>query len=178
MNRALPLAISMVLTASVSEARSLPPSAFPELPTGIVAELEHRGCRIPQLHWRKRNNVIQGDFTRLAQMDWAVVCKTRGETTLLVFAQGAAQPMEAMKINNGLYADLSITSVSRETMVDHLTQIQRKPAPLPQLDHDGISYSLGPRNPDSRNFSDNAAEGGLLYFDGNKWTCLETMIAN
>jgi hypothetical protein len=179
MNRALPMVLSVFLTPALLEARSLPPSAFPELPSGIVTELTQRGCRVPQLHWRKRNNVIQGAFTRQGQMDWAVVCKTRAQTTLLVFPQGADQhPMAVERVQNGLYVDMSITGISWQAMVDRLKQTQLKPAPVPPLDHDGISYWLGPRNPDSRNFGDNAAEGGLLYFDGSKWTRLWTMIAN
>lgn len=113
-------------------------------------------------------------------MDWAVVCTTKSDTTLLVFAHGAEQPpMELVKIRNGLYADMSVTALSRQSMADYLTKTQTKPGqPLPPLAHDAISYWLGPRNPDSRSFSDNAMESGVLYFDGSKWTHLTTMIAN
>ena len=101
-------------------------------------------CQIPQIQRHKRINVIQSDFIQPGQTDWAVVCKTKAETRLLVFSHGAQQqPMEVVKVRNGLYADVSITAASRQAMADYLTKTQTKPGqPPPQLEHDGISYWL------------------------------------
>jgi hypothetical protein len=182
MSRVRRLSLVLFLTAvfSQAKARSLPPSAFPELPKSIVAELERRGCQIPQIQRHKRTNVIQGDFVHQGETDWAVVCKTKGESVLLVFASGTEErPFEVVKVPNGLYADMSIALVGQQKMLDIMSQTPAKPKhPLPSLEHEGISYWLGPRNPDSHNFSDNAAESALLYFDGTKWARLMTMIVN
>lgn len=132
----------------VAEPKSLPPSAFPELPTWIVAQLTQRECRIPQSHRRKKDNVIQGAFKQPGRTDWAVLCKTKTETKLLVFTQGE-DPVGVEKVQNGLYADVSIQVASPLFMADYLQKSQVKPAALPKLDHDGLWYWLGPRNPDS-----------------------------
>jgi hypothetical protein len=178
MRPALRLALIVFLPAVFAQARSLPPSAFPELPGGIASELEQRGCRIPQVKRNQRSNLIQGDFVHPGETAWAVVCKTRTDNILLVFVPGAdARALEVYKVRNGLYKDMSISVVDRQKMLD-FAATWNAPKPLPSLDHGGISYWLGPRNPDSRSFSDNAAEGGLFYFDGSKWAPLGTMIAN
>ena len=63
----------------------LPPTAFPELPTNLVQELQRRGCTIPQEAYSKTkpNNVIKGEFARAGQIDWAVLCSVRGVSTIL-----------------------------------------------------------------------------------------------
>jgi hypothetical protein len=106
--------------------------------------------------------------------------RPKAENVLLVFAPGAeGRPFEVVKVRNGLYKDMSITVSSQQGMLDALKPTSgRLGNSIPQLEHDGISYWLGPRNPDSHNFSDNAAESTLLYFAGGKWTRLMTMIAN
>src|SRR5688572_21225806 len=64
----------------------LPASAFPELPRHLAAELERRGCTIPQESYtKKRNNVIQGEFARPGQKDWAALCSSGGSSSILVF---------------------------------------------------------------------------------------------
>lgn len=83
MNRQVPLAFIVLIGAfGEAQARSLPPAAFAELPKSIVAELEQRGCQIPQIQRHKRINVIQGDFVRSGEQDWAVLCRSRDETRL------------------------------------------------------------------------------------------------
>src|ERR1700677_2421506 len=78
--------------------RSLPPSAYPELPSAVVDELERRACQIPQIQRHKRSNVIQGEFIKPGQSDWAVLCTTKQDTVLLVFENGSErQPMEIAK---------------------------------------------------------------------------------
>ncbi|HEY6292336.1 MAG TPA: hypothetical protein VI455_12370 [Terriglobia bacterium] len=60
---------------------TLPPHAFSELPRSTLQQLEETGCRVPQLSppqegLPKHVNVIQGEFARPGQEDWAVLCAT------------------------------------------------------------------------------------------------------
>jgi hypothetical protein len=67
----------------------LSPSAFTELPKNLVAELHKRGCTIPQTPMViGRQNVIQGDFARPGQIDWAVLCSVGRTSSVLVFWNG------------------------------------------------------------------------------------------
>lgn len=69
----------------------LSPAAFPELPKNIVAELQRRGCGIPQLSMiDKHQNVIKGEFMRPGQTDWAVLCSIGRVSAILVFWNASA----------------------------------------------------------------------------------------
>lgn len=68
---------------------ALRPSALPTLPRAFRAELERRGCTVPQSH--RSENVISGHFAASTQVDWAVLCSQRGQSTILVYWGGAAQ---------------------------------------------------------------------------------------
>jgi hypothetical protein len=75
----------------------LPPSAFPELPANVAAELTRRGCTIPQTTYtNKPHNVIRGEFARAGQRDWAVLCSVKGTSSILVFWNGAAKNPAAL----------------------------------------------------------------------------------
>lgn len=70
----------------------LPPAAFSALPAGVVRELQRRGCTIPQESYTKKpHNVIQGEFARAGQSDWAVLCSVKGISSILVFWNGSPQ---------------------------------------------------------------------------------------
>jgi hypothetical protein len=66
----------------------LPPSAFPQIPSNIVRDLKRRGCTIPQ-STRKPQNVVVGDFARLGQQDWAILCSVNRVSSILVFFNGS-----------------------------------------------------------------------------------------
>ena len=56
--------------------RYLEPSQLRELPDAVRADLEKLGCRIPRfMKWDARHNVIQGQFFKAGQNDWAVLCQ-------------------------------------------------------------------------------------------------------
>lgn len=77
--------------------RRLPVSSFPDLPAPIAAELNTRGCMIPQTWQAHRpENVVEGSFERAGSADWALLCSAKGQTSLLVFFASAAanQPAE------------------------------------------------------------------------------------
>ena len=78
----------------------LPPNAFTELPAGIVAELNRRGCTIPQAGIagvvEGPHNVIKGHFMKPGQMDWAVLCSVNRVSSILIFWNGS--PSNASEI--------------------------------------------------------------------------------
>lgn len=64
----------------------LSPAAFPELPKKLRAELQRRGCTIPQLSGVEgQRNVIKGEFAKSGQTDWAVLCSIGRVSSILVF---------------------------------------------------------------------------------------------
>jgi hypothetical protein len=68
------------------EAKTLPPSAFPELPKTIRKRLETLGCAVPQVAGEaKPQNVVHGSFARPAQTDWAVLCSRAGKSSIFIF---------------------------------------------------------------------------------------------
>ena len=68
------------------ETRTLPPSAFPELPKTVRKRLEALGCAVPQVAVEvKSQNVVHGSFARPAQTDWAVLCSRAGKSSIFIF---------------------------------------------------------------------------------------------
>jgi hypothetical protein len=67
----------------------LEPRAFSILPKNIVEHLERRGCTIPQaFNDSKPHNVVQGQFRKAGQVDWAVLCSEGRVSSVLVFWKG------------------------------------------------------------------------------------------
>ncbi len=76
--------------------RNLPVNAFPDLPGPIAEALTARGCVIPQTYQAHRpENVIHASLERPGSDDWAVLCSTQKQISLLVFfaTASAAQPV-------------------------------------------------------------------------------------
>ena len=76
--------------------RRLRPSDFPTLPARIVKELDRRGCTIPQvtvegLDTNKPHNVVEGEFARKGQKDWAVLCSRGGRSAIRIFWGGSGK---------------------------------------------------------------------------------------
>jgi hypothetical protein len=71
----------------------LKPSALKQLSRSIVRKLEAQGCTIPQVDDPAvgpiQTNVIHGEFARIGQVDWAVLCARDGRSTILVFWGGS-----------------------------------------------------------------------------------------
>jgi hypothetical protein len=71
--------------------RHLPIDSFPDLPAAIQAELNRRGCLIPQTYEAHRpENVVHGRLQGPNSSDWAVLCSAKGTVSLLVFFTGDA----------------------------------------------------------------------------------------
>ena len=75
----------------------LPVASFPGLPAGVSADLDRRGCRVPQTYAaRAPANVIRGEFTHAGQTDWAVLCSVDGQSAILVFHAGGATSVDEL----------------------------------------------------------------------------------
>jgi hypothetical protein len=126
----------------------LSPAAFPELPKNLRAELQRRGCTIPQLSMTEgRQNVIKGEFAKPGQTDWAVLCSVGRISSILVF-------WNASEINPGRIAETkdidrlqgaegdkivysrAITAVGKADIMRHYLGYGG-PRP-PPIDHQGI----------------------------------------
>jgi hypothetical protein len=78
--------------------RLLPVSSFPDLPGAVAAELNRRGCMIPQSFEAKQpENVIHGAFRAAGSSDWAALCSSQQTTTLYVFFAGQAESPIALR---------------------------------------------------------------------------------
>lgn len=145
----------------------LPPSAFTELPTDIRRELERRGCTVPQV-WedKKPHNVINGEFTRKGQTDWAVLCSLNRVSTILIFRIASGRdPSELARESDidslaGVGGDAigysrAISPVGREYI---LRQYRAYGGPKPPtIDHQGIDDAF-------------VGKGSVVrYFHAGRW---------
>jgi len=138
---ALALAFLAIFLAQPSSAQiaRLSPAAFPELPTNLVQELQRRGCTIPQETWSgKRNNVVNGQFAKPGQTDWAVLCSLKGVSTILVFWNASEKNPDAIApADDGDNAQpRGIRAVGRDFIMRHY-RAYGGPKP-PPIDHQGI----------------------------------------
>ena len=126
----------------------LRPQAFPELPATVRAELDRRGCTIPQVPMIEgRQNVIKGEFSKAGQTDWAVLCSIGRVSSILIFWNGSGlKPAEIEKApdqdrlqgwgGDKIVYSRAITPVGKRYIMEHYNAYGgEKPPPL---DHQGI----------------------------------------
>jgi hypothetical protein len=144
----------------------LPPSAFPELPANLAAELQRRSCSIPQAFPEKRHNVIRGQFAKPGQTDWAVLCSVNGVSAILVFWNASEKnPAEIARQadrdrlqgagGDTIVYSRAISAVGKSFILEHY-RAYGGPQP-PPLDHQGIDDA----------FVEKASV--VLYFHQGKW---------
>lgn len=131
----------------------LEPAAFPNIPAAVRADLDKRGCTIPQSPEvdEQPNNVIRGRFTSAAPQDIAVLCSLRSVSRILVFRGGAVTnvaELAPMADKNFLQTTgPSTIAFSRVISLASSARIRiyqkefggGDGAALPPLDHDGIN---------------------------------------
>lgn len=152
--------------------RHLPISSFPALPAAVQAELERRGCLIPQTYEAHRpENVVHGSFEKPGSSDWAVLCSARGEVSLLVFfSRDADQPavlasgteathLQAHDLTGVLGFNWGIDAASPERVRDAQSAMEHRPA---KLDHDAVAESVV----DQRAF--------FHFFSKGAWSVVDT----
>lgn len=151
--------------------RHLPPSSFPELPAAIAQQLTQRGCLIPQTYEAHGpENVIHASLERTDSSDWAMLCSSRGEVSLLVFFASAPQrptvlaaAQETTRLQpHGASATLGfnwgIDAASPKTVHEAQAGLGHRP---PAPDHDALA--------------DSVVEGRTAYrfFAKGRWTTLD-----
>jgi hypothetical protein len=130
----------------------LQPKAFPELPSNLRAELERRGCTIPQVPPQVsmiagRQNVIKGEFSKPGQTDWAVLCSIGRVSSILIFWNGSVlKPAEIERApdqdrlqgwgGDKIVYSRAITPVGAKFITEHYNAYGGENPP--PLDHQGI----------------------------------------
>jgi hypothetical protein len=136
--------------------RHLPVSSFPELPAGIQALLNRRGCLIPQTYAAHHpENVIHASLEHAGSSDWAVLCSAEGTVSLLVFFTDLpAQPviLASAPENDRLQAHDPTGVLGFNWGIDPASpaqvreaQIGLEPRPL-RIDHDALADSVVERH--------------------------------
>jgi len=155
----------------------LPATSFPNLPDAIQAELNRRGCLIPQTYEAHQpENVVHGSFERPGSSDWAVLCSAHGTVSLLVFFGS----------NSDLHPDHDPSVLASEPETERL---QPHPpasalgfnwaidAATPQRVHDAQA-GLEPRPPaiDHDALADSTIDHRTVYhfYANGAWTLLDT----
>jgi hypothetical protein len=130
--------------------RRLDPFTFSELPQSIVAQLQARGCTVPQSYALDRpHNVVRGSFATKYQEDWAVLCSRDGLSEIQVFWGGPARCNAVLKKSpdrgwlqgmgsQGIVYSQAIDSAGRER-IQSFHEAFGGPQP-PPVDHDGIEH--------------------------------------
>jgi hypothetical protein len=162
----MPTDVRQALETADQRVVRLSPAAFPDLPKNLLADLNRRGCLIPQvLPAKQRHNVIKGEFSKRGQTDWAILCSVGGVSSILVFWNGSASnPARIAEANDidflqdsgtGFAYSREITPVDRAYILRHYDAYGgSKPPPV---DHQGINDAF--------------VEKGsvVLYFHRQQW---------
>jgi hypothetical protein len=143
----IPSDLRRALETADRQVTRLSPSAFPDLPKNILADLKRRGCLIPQVPMIKQtHNVIRGEFSKSGQTDWAILCSVQGVSSILIFRNGSgANPAQIAAAEDKGYLQWSgsgwdfsraIAPADRAYILQHYQAYGgTKPPPL---DHQGI----------------------------------------
>lgn len=151
--------------------RRLPLNAFPDLPSGVVEHLNQRNCLIPQSYEAHHpENVVHASLERAGSSDWAILCSTDGEVSLLVFFGSAPdrpvvlatvpekERLERHDSSGVLGFDWAIDPASPDAVQQARSGMERKP---PRPDHDALADVIIDRKTVYR------------FFSRGKWTLLD-----
>ncbi len=117
--------------------RYLDPSQLRELPAVIRADMEKLGCRVPKfMKWDARHNVIQGQFLKPGQTDWAVLCTVGDKTGILLYPGGAASDLPMLR-SEPTDPVRTIHVISAFVLQKRAVRDRPDQTP-PAFDHDGI----------------------------------------
>ena len=132
--------------------RHLPVSSFPGLPEDLAAQLNRRGCLIPQTYEAHRpENVVHASLERAGSSDWAVLCSERGTVSLLVYFSSApakllvlaaapeTERLQSHDPSGVLGFNWGIDPASPEQVHQAQSGLEHRPA---LLDHDALADSL------------------------------------
>lgn len=132
--------------------RRLPVNAFPDLPDGVVEQLQKRQCLIPQSYEAHHpENVVHASLERAGSSDWALLCSADGKVSLMVFfAGGQSRPAILLTVPEGqrlqrhdssgvMGFNWAIDRASPDAVHDAQSGLDRKP---PRVDHDALEDIL------------------------------------
>jgi hypothetical protein len=134
---------------STGIAADLDPSAFPMLAAKVRADLEARGCKVPQsFPDTVPHNVVRGRFTDSSQTDVAVLCLARDTATILVYRKEgtedivelapASQDQYRQTVAGGGMEFSRAVGVATPEFIRVRHERYGGPTP-PPLDHEGIN---------------------------------------
>jgi hypothetical protein len=147
----------------------LAPSAFPQLPPEIRADLVGRGCRVPQTYLSQRpHNVVAGRLTHAQRPDWAVLCSVARVSRVLVYRAESGLPDSLAlapdrKYLQGWGGDSIV--YSREIVVLRGAEIREdygNPALPVALERDGINDAFAGKT------------SVVHYWQDGKWRLIES----
>jgi hypothetical protein len=132
--------------------RHLPVSSFPALPQAVQAQLEQRGCLIPQTYEAHRpENVVHASLEARGTSDWAALCSVQGTVSLLVFFADGSKPamelasapeterLQVHDVTGVLGFNWGIDPASPKDVADAESGVTPRPPPL---DHDALADSV------------------------------------
>jgi hypothetical protein len=157
------LLLISLLSLSAPRVATLSVSAFPKLPSNVAKELKRRHCRIPQLPGDPagRRNVIQGEFAKPGQTDWAVLCRFQKTTKILAFWSGLeTNPSEEEA--GPITARYALYPAERKWIV--VDPSLWKGTELPPIDHQGLLLCIVT--------SDQSQSFATMYYLGGRWLAL------
>jgi len=117
--------------------RYLDPGQLRELPQAVRADMQKLGCRIPKfMKWDARHNVIQGQFFKPGQTDWAVLCRAGEKTGILLYPGGLVTDLPMLRSEQ---SDPTRTIHVVSAFVLQKRAVRDRPdEPPPVFDHDGV----------------------------------------
>jgi hypothetical protein len=155
--------------------RRLPVSSFPQLPAAVQAELNRRGCLIPQSYEAHGpENVVRGSVERRGSADWVALCSVQGTVSLLVFF-GDSPDEPAVLASVPETERLGPTTLSGQTAA--LGFNWEIDVATPERVH---AAQVGMRNRPAMQDHDAVAESEIdqwtiyHYFDGGRWKLVVT----
>ena len=149
----------------------LDPSTFTNVPAPVTAELQRRGCTVPQVFGGQQpHNVVRGSFRTPDRVDWAVLCSRQRRSSILIFWNGNPKLVSELAtrsdadflqvISPGEIGFSRGIAVASPDYIRRQAQRYGRPTP-PRLTHDGIDDA----------FVEKASI--VWYLDGGKWLQLQ-----
>ena len=125
------------------------PDSFAILPGVVKAEMNRRGCTVPQTYISTaRHNVITGAFTAPGAVEWAVLCSVERVSQILVLDAATGSVVDSLNrsddknwlqgIGDGRIGfSRMLETMPTARLQDHITTSEGEPIPAP-IDHDAI----------------------------------------
>jgi len=171
---ALTVAVATLTLGGEAQTIQPAPFTFAALPNTITQDLQSRGCKLPSI---RSKSLINGEFLRPGQSDWAVLCSTKKSTSLLVYPGGSQEQVTVLQTVPRGFSKWSIGVISQERLNEFKTaRTWRGPAP-PEIDHQGIDsfVEFGRSGECLYCYS---AEGSIHYHHEDKWLVPLIMAVN